>query len=130
MLDGEVWTRIDGHEHVYIAGESFDFSPGVRHQMTNTSTEVAMLMLWRVTPALRTETLFETLYGLERDSKTNGVPGLPRGALMLHEYRDEFRPTSPLAFLQGPLLAPAAPLARAFGYGTWYPEYSPSEGRP
>ena len=53
-----------------------------------------------------------------------------RAALLPREYRDEFRPTSPLAFFQGPLLALVAPLAQAFGYGTWYPEYSPSEGRP
>ncbi|MCH7698216.1 MAG: hypothetical protein IH865_04695 [Chloroflexi bacterium] len=32
MLDGQVWTRIDGHEHVYKAEESFGVSPGVRHQ--------------------------------------------------------------------------------------------------
>ena len=95
MLDGQVWTRIDGHEHVYAAGESFDVSPGVRHQMTNTNTEVATRMLWRVTPALRTE----TLYGLERDSKTNGVPGLARAAPLLHEHHDEVRPARPLAFL-------------------------------
>ena len=127
VLEGEVWTRIDGHEHVYAAGESFDVSPRARHQMTNASTEVASRMLWRVTPALRTETLFETFFGLARDGKMNGVPGLLHGALLLREYRDELRLNSPPSFVQVPLFVLLAPLARALGYRTWYPEYSPSE---
>ena len=49
---------------------------------------------------------------------------------LLREYRDEIRMASPPAFVQGPLFALVAPLARALGYRTWYPEYSPSEGRP
>ena len=127
VLEGELWTRIDGHERVYGAGESFDVSPGVRHQMTNASTEVATRMLWRVTPALRTETYFETLFGLARDGKTSGVQGLLHAALLLREYRAELRLASPPAFVQGPLFALLAPLARALGYRTWYPKYSPSE---
>ena len=129
VLEGEVWTRIDGHEQVYAAGESFDVSPGARHQMTNASTEVGARMLWRVTPALRTETLFETFFGLARDGKTNerGVPALLHAALLLREYRDEIRMASPPAFVQGPLFALLAPLARALGYRTWYPKYSPSD---
>ncbi len=129
VLEGEVWTRIDGRERVYAAGDSFDVPLGTRHQMTNASTEVGARMLWRVTPALRTETLFETIFGLARDGKTNehGVPGPLQGALLLREYRDEFRLASPPAFVQGPLFALLAPLARALGYRTWYPEYSPSE---
>ena len=132
VLEGELLTRIDGHDRVYAAGESFDVSPGVRHQMTNTNSEIATRMLWRLTPALRTETLFETFFGLARDGKTNerGVPALLHAALLLREYRDEIRIASPPAFVQGPLFALVAPLARAFGYRTWYPEYSPSEGRP
>ena len=132
VLEGELLTRIGGHDRVYAAGESFDVSAGVRHQMTNTNPEVATRILWRVTPALRTETLFETVFGLARDGKTNerGVPPLLHAALLLREYRDEVRMAGPAALVQGPLFALVGPLARAFGYRTWYPEYSPPEGRP
>jgi hypothetical protein len=44
-------------------------------------------------PALRTEVLFETLFGLGRDGKTDqeGSPRLLQGTLMLEEYEDEYR---------------------------------------
>jgi len=42
-------------------------------------------------PALRTEVLFETLFGLGRDGKTDeeGSPRLLQGAVMLKEYKDD-----------------------------------------
>ena len=78
MLDGQGWTRTDGHEHVYVAGEPFNVSPGVRRQNRHVVRDV----VWAA-----------------RGGKTNGVPGLPRAALLLHEHHDEFRPGRPLAFL-------------------------------
>lgn len=130
VLKGAVWTRIDGKERVYQAGESFVVPPGTRHAMTNTSTEDEARILWRITPALKTEVFFETLFGLARDGKTNkhGVPNLLQAALLMQDYRDEIRLSNPPEFVQVPLFTLLAPMARLLGHRSRYAKYSGETG--
>jgi quercetin dioxygenase-like cupin family protein len=130
VLKGAVWTRIDGKERVYQAGESIVAPPGTRHAMTNMSTEDEARVLSRMTPALKTEELLETLWGLARDGKTNkhGVPNLLQAALLLQDYRDEFRLSNPPEFVQVPLFALLAALARLLGHRSRYANYSGEAG--
>jgi hypothetical protein len=78
-------------------------------------------------PALRMETLFETLFGLGRDGKTDeeGSPRLLQGVVILEEYEDEYRLVRPPRPVQEALLAVLAPIGRLLGYRGHYPQYSP-----
>jgi hypothetical protein len=72
------------------------------------------------------ESLFETLFGLGRDGKTDeeGAPRLLQGAVMLAEYEDEYRLARPPLPVQKALLAVLAPIGRLLGYRAWYARYS------
>jgi len=70
--------------------------------------------------------LFETLFGLGRDGKTDeeGSPGLLQGAVMLEEYGDEYRLARPPLPVQTALVAVLAPIGRLLGYQGRYARYS------
>ena len=109
------------------AGESLVVPPGRSHRPWNeTDQEVRILVEFR--PALRTEEFFETFCGLASDGKA-GKSGLPRNPLQLsvmsHEY-EMFLARPPL-WLQRPLIAAIAALARLMGYRARYEKYSGPE---
>jgi hypothetical protein len=82
-------------------------------------------------PALRSETYFETYFGLARDGRVNrknGLPSLLQFALMLHEYRDEFAAPPPLTGAGRMHAAVIAPIARARGYRARYGTYEDPDG--
>jgi hypothetical protein len=65
-------------------------------------------------PALRFESLVETMFGLAADGKTSsrGLPGLLRLAVIAREHFDTVRVPFPPAWAQRAGLALAAPLGR------------------
>ena len=79
VIDGTVRAIIDGEEHHYGPGESFDVPAGTHHQM---AAETQARFKWEVRPALRTAEFFERLY--------SGNPGPD----FLSEFSDEIRFTS------------------------------------
>jgi hypothetical protein len=78
-------------------------------------------------PALRTEILFETFFGLARDGKTNrrGLPNLLRLAVILQEYDQEIGLARPAPGVQRVMFWPLALLGRRLGYRGWYPGVQP-----
>jgi hypothetical protein len=78
-------------------------------------------------PALETEALLETLFGLARDGKVGkrGEPNLLRLAVISREFSELGRPTRPSPGVQRVLLAPLAAVGRLLGYRARYAE----EGR-
>ena len=75
-------------------------------------------------PALRTETIFETVAGLAQDGKTNkaGVPKNPlRVALIVHDYEDEVYFAQPPLFVQRVIFGMLAEVGRLLGYRAEYP---------
>ena len=72
------------------------------------------------------ETLFETLFGLGRDGKTDegGSLGLLQGAVMLAAYEEEYRLARPPHPVQKALLAVLAPIGKLLRYRARYPRYS------
>ena len=78
VLKGTVLTVVDGDEHRYAAGETFDIPRGTPHQMT---ADGPAQVRWEVRPALRTAEFFERLY-------SGGA-----GASILDEFSDEIRLT-------------------------------------
>jgi quercetin dioxygenase-like cupin family protein len=125
VLSGTLRCRIGGRERSVGAGEAIDIPPGVAHTLWNESQEEAHALV-EYRPALRMETLFETLFGLGRNGKTDeeGTPRLLQGAVMLEEYEDEYRLARPPLPMQKALLALLAPVGRLLGYQTWYARYS------
>jgi quercetin dioxygenase-like cupin family protein len=125
VVSGEILTHVDGVERTYRAGETFVFPPGSRHSMHNAGSEDAHF-IWQTRPALKTEALFETIFGLVRDGKINekGVPNLLRVAVLMREYQDESRLTQLPFAVQKLLFGLLAPIGGLLGYRGRYPEYS------
>jgi hypothetical protein len=86
VLEGRIHAVIDGEEHWYEAGESFDVPAGVSHQM---AAEGPTRMHWEVRPALRTAEFFERFY----HALDNGFPDGTTAEDFLAEYSDVFRLT-------------------------------------
>lgn len=122
---------VSGALSYYVGGKQGTLRPGERvvlpvkvpHTFGNESDEMAHFIV-DVRPALNMETLFETIFGLYRDGKTNerGFPNLLQNLVLAREY-DGYLPGLPIA-LQRAFLVAAAPVARLFGYRARYPQYS------
>ncbi len=125
VISGEFLTHVDRVERTYGAGETFVVRAGSHHSMHNASSEEAHV-IWQTRPALKTEAFFETMWGLARDGKTIkiSVPNLLQAAVLMREYRDEFRLTRPPFAVQKLLFALLAPIGGLRGYRGRYPEYS------
>ena len=123
VLRGRLGLRAAGVEGHHGAGDVIVVPAGTPHTAWNAGgADVHVLVDFR--PALRTETVLETLAGLARDGKTTaaGVPRNPlRFALMLRAFEDE------LYFVRSPLrvrkafLSSLAVLGRTLGYRAEYP---------
>jgi quercetin dioxygenase-like cupin family protein len=125
VLSGTLRCRVGARERSVGAGEAVTVPPGIPHTLWNESREEARALV-EYRPALRMETLFETLFGLGKDGKTDegGSPGLLQGAVMLREFEDEYRLARPSLPVQKALLAVLAPIGRLLGYRARYPRYS------
>jgi hypothetical protein len=78
VLEGTVRAVINGEEHRYGAGESFDVPARTPHRLAGAGRA---RLHWEVRPALRTAEFFEEAYG--------GDPGED----LLSRYADEFQLT-------------------------------------
>jgi quercetin dioxygenase-like cupin family protein len=125
VLQGEICAKIGDQERLYKAGEAFVIAAGIHHRMHNVSNTEARV-LWQTRPALKTETFFETLWGLAREGKTDaqGVPNLLQVAVIAQAYGREFRLARPAYGVQRVVFAILAPIGRALGYRGHYARYS------
>lgn len=125
VVSGTLRCRVGGHERDLGEGEAVSVPPGTTHTLWNEGEEGAHALV-EYRPALRMETLFETLFGLGRDGKTDerGSPSLLQRAVILEEFEDEYRLARPPLYVQKVLVAALAPLGRALGYRGQYPRYS------
>jgi hypothetical protein len=122
VLSGALRCRIGGRERTLGPGDAVAVHPGTPHTLWNEGAEEAHALV-EYRPALRTEVLFETLFGLGRDGKTDeeGSPGLLQGAVMLEEYEEEYRLVRPSPPVQKACLAVLALIGRLLGYRARYP---------
>lgn len=116
ILAGSVRARVRDEEHELEVGDTLDIPRGAVHQMWNPGSEPARL-LWRTSPALRTEDWFRSIDALHREGRvgSNGMPGPLAFAVYLTEYRDVFRLAGPQPLLRA-AFALLAPIGRLKGY--------------
>jgi mannose-6-phosphate isomerase-like protein (cupin superfamily) len=125
VCSGTLRCRVDGRELNVGPNQAVVVPPTIPHTLWNESNEEAHALV-EYRPALGMEILFETLFGLGQDGKTDedGSPNLLQGAVMLDEYKDEYRLARPPLPVQKVLLAMLAPLGRLLGYRAHYTRYS------
>ena len=117
VFEGSVDFRV-GRDLVRVdAGGEVVVSPGTAHQFWNTTNEEARFLL-EVRPALKFESLIETMFTLAAEGKTGkrGLPGPFRLAVIAREHFDTVRLPFPPVALQRAALAVGAPLGQALGY--------------
>ncbi len=128
VVSGTLRVRVGRRSYSLSPGESATVPPGILHGWRNEGSEgVHTIIEFR--PALDTESLFETLYGLTGEGKTskNGVPHPLQVVAVLEDFRNELAvPLLPLQ-VQRAVISKLAPLARRRGYRGRYPEYSGKE---
>ena len=118
VLDGSVGAQIRRARSVVGAGTRLTVPAGVPHRFWNAGAEPAQLVV-ELTPALRFESLVETLFALAAAGRTDarGRPPALQAAVVAAAHMDTVRSAFPPAPLQRLGLAVAAPLGRALGHG-------------
>jgi quercetin dioxygenase-like cupin family protein len=116
VLAGSVHLTLDGTERTLATGEEIDIPRGTVHQIWNPDAEPARV-LWRTSPAGRTEQWFRALDAVRREGRVgkDGMPGPLAFGVYLTEYRDVFRLAGP-DWLLRPALAALGLVGRARGY--------------
>jgi quercetin dioxygenase-like cupin family protein len=125
ILSGKLGVRVGRRKYRLRKGEAVLVPPGAAHAWWNENDDrVRGLVEFR--PALNTESLFETLFGLARDGKVSekGVPNPLQIVALLHEYEDELGTPWVPKWLQHAVVSLLAPLARRRGYRGRYQEYN------
>ena len=86
VLSGAVLTGVDGKEQVLAAGDRITIPAGTPHTFGGHPDQDGTVR-WEVRPALRTDELFELLFGLADGTRT--MPD--DGSNPLEDYAAEFR---------------------------------------
>ena len=129
VLSGSVRFRVRGQERDVGAGETIVVPPGTPHVWSNPGEE-EVHVLGELRPALKTETLLETYFGLAKDGKVNPKNCFPNPlqlAVIAREYEDEIYLARPPLFVQRVLFGLLASIGTLLGYKARYPEYSGAE---
>ncbi len=121
MLAGTLEMRVGNETVLARPGDVVVVPAGTPHRFRNAGDETAHFVC-EVRPALRFESLLETMFGLAADGKTNrkGMPNPLRLAVIAQEHFDTVRLPFPPAWLQRLGLAMGAPLGRLLGYRATY----------
>jgi quercetin dioxygenase-like cupin family protein len=124
VLEGALGLRVGNDELVAHPGDVHTVEPGTPHRFYNAGTREARF-LCEIRPALRFESLIETMFTLADDGKTNrkGLPNRLRLAVIAKAHFDTVRLPSPPAFVQTAGLVIGAAFGRLLGYK---PTYTPA----
>jgi quercetin dioxygenase-like cupin family protein len=125
ILAGELNVRLDGRARILGPGDRVVVPAGRPHIWWNAGREDVRFRC-EVAPALRFETLLETIFGLASDGKTDdrGLPSPLQLAVLMRAYREEIRLARPSPAAQSLLFGPLAIAGRLVGYRSSYARYS------
>lgn len=118
-------VRIAGRERLYQPGDVAIVPPGTPHVWWNPGAQEVTTLI-RFSPALDTETFFETFFGLARDGKVgkSGLPNPLQLMVLARAYHREMQLPGPRQRLLYPIAVVLAPLGQALGYRSRYDRYS------
>jgi mannose-6-phosphate isomerase-like protein (cupin superfamily) len=116
VISGSLRARVGTEDRSLAAGDELDIPRGTVHAMWNQGEDEARV-IWQTRPALRTEEFFVAIGRLAQEGKltAKGAANPLLGAALLHEFRAEFRPTSPPPVVQAVVIPALAMLARLLG---------------
>jgi quercetin dioxygenase-like cupin family protein len=127
VLSGTFVIQIEDEHRSLVEGEEATVPPGTPHRFYNEDEQEEGRLLFELRPALNTEILFETLYGLATDGNTdrNGLPKPLQMAVILNGlHKGEIYLASPPIAVQKALFALLALVGKLVGYRDHYPKYS------
>ena len=104
-------------------GETLVVPAGTPHVWWNGGDD-ELHVVGEVRPALRTETFFESFFGLAQDGKVHpktGLPNILQMAVLLRAFRHEIVLAQPPTVMQTLLFGGLAPIGRALRYKAEYP---------
>jgi quercetin dioxygenase-like cupin family protein len=121
VLSGTLELQLGRKKITAQPGDCVVVDAGTPHRFRNAGDETAHF-LCEVRPALKFESLLETMFTLAADGKTNGrgMPNPFRLAVIAQTHFDTVRLPFPPDWLQRLSLAIGAPLGRLLGYGATY----------
>jgi len=122
VKEGTLGLKVGGQKLTLGPGDVAVVDAGTAHKFWNAGDEPVRFVC-EVRPALRFESLLETMFALAADGKTNrkGMPNPIRLAVIAKEHFDTVRLPFPPSWMQAAGLALAVPLGRLAGYGATYP---------
>jgi mannose-6-phosphate isomerase-like protein (cupin superfamily)/uncharacterized protein YndB with AHSA1/START domain len=125
ILEGSLGIVVAGRERRLGPGDVEDVPVATQHRIFSTQDE-PLKARFALRPALESEVLLETLFGLARDGKVDakGNPSPLQLAVIFSEFAELGRPPKPPAAVQRALFAPLAALGRVRGYQARYPQYT------
>jgi mannose-6-phosphate isomerase-like protein (cupin superfamily)/uncharacterized protein YndB with AHSA1/START domain len=123
VLGGRLGIVVAGRTRELGAGDVETVPVGTRHRIFPLQ-DGPVHARFSIRPALESEQLLETLFGLAQSGKVGrrGEPNPLRLAVIFDEFRELGRPPRPSPAVQRAMLAPAAALGRALGYRARFAE--------
>jgi quercetin dioxygenase-like cupin family protein len=113
VVSGRVRGEVGGEERTAGPGESAEMPAGTPHLWWNDGDKEAHLLV-QVRPALRTEEFYETMERLSVGEE--GIPSKLHAAVVMREYKDEFRIAMFSGPVKGALIILMAAIGRLRGY--------------
>lgn len=123
IIAGTLRGRIAGQELTRRPGEKLIVPAGAPHVWWNAGDD-ELHVVGEVRPALRTENIFASFFGLAQAGKVHpktGLPNLLQMAVLLRAHRHELILEQPPQLVQTLLFGALAPLGRVLGYKPEYP---------
>jgi len=127
VVSGRLGAKVGGRKVEAGPGEVVGIAPGTAHTWWNAGDD-ELVFRCEVRPALKFESLIETMFSLAADGKTNkkGMPNPVRLAVIANAHFDTVQLPVVPAWMQKAALSMGAPLGKAMGYG---PTYKPEMPR-
>lgn len=125
VRSGKLALFINGKKTVGEQGFKTTIKAGTPHIWVNDGDEELHCRL-TFRPALQWEQMFETLFGLARDAKTDkkGLPNLVRLAVIATELKEHAWLATPPIPVQRFMFSVLRPIGRLLGYKAKYSKYS------
>ena len=121
VVEGTLGVKVAGRATEATAGDVLIVEPGQSHKWWNAG-DSPLVFRCRIEPALRFESLIETMFALAADGKTNkrGMPNPLRLAVIANAHLDTVVLPFPPVWIQKAALALGAPMGRALGFSPTY----------